>query len=195
MNTESRDNDSRETRRAIRQARDEIRPSPEFESRLAHALREAETHSHLPHASSWKRRWLLEAPLILPAALSVLVAAYVTLHSPSFDALNVAEHLLEVPVGGDASIALDLAMHHHGGDWTDIAVHAPRGVSVTTQEQPNRAPSCRGDRCRYDFSRKPTEAQQAMQIRVSGPGRYRMEIQHRSRQASVREVFLIHARR
>jgi len=194
MSAPDLDPDSARGRQAIRKARDAIRPSADFEARLERALTEAEERPAKRPRSS-KAMWL-QAPLILPAAFSLLIAAYVTWDAPTFDALNVAEHLLEVPVGGEASMPVDLALHHHGSDWADIAVNAPRGLSVATRGGPAALPAtCRGNRCRYEFSHRAAHGSPAMHVRVAQPGRYRMEIEHHSRSASVREVFVIHARR
>ncbi len=194
MSSPDIDPDSTHGRQAIRKVRDSIRPSAAFEARLEHALSEAEANPKRRRRST-KAAWL-QAPLMLPAALSFLIAAFVTWDGPSFDAMNVAEHLLEVPVGGEATVSVDLALHHHGDDWTNIAVSAPRGLNVATRGGADATPAaCRGNRCRYEFSHRASHGSPAMHVRVARPGRYRMEIEHHSRLASVREVFVIHALR
>ncbi len=195
MNEHDVDPNASERRRRLRQARDAMRVSPDFVARLERALIEAEATRPPARKMQMRALWM-QAPLMLPAALGVMIALYATLDAPTFDAMNVAEHSLELPLDGRGSVALDLALHHHGSDWADVAVHAPRGVRVSTQAFSDVGPdTCRRARCRYDFSHKGDSGSPKMQVHVSQPGRYRMEIEHQSRGARVREVFVIHARR
>ena len=196
MDEHPRDNDACERRRALRKVRDSIRPPADFDATLTRALIAAEAAPRpIKRRNSVRALWR-QAPLMLPAALGVMLALYATLDTPAFDEMNVAEHSLEIPLAGQASVDLALALHHHGDDWTDVAVHAPRGVSVSTRSRGNAAPAaCQGNRCRYEFTHRADQGSPEMRAHVTKPGRYRMEIEHQSRNARVREVFVIHALR
>lgn len=194
MNPSSDSEDAASRRRAIRKVRESLRPGPDFAQKVEHALRDAEAQA--PRAASAGSRALLWMHLpVMLAVLSLMLSVDLDGSGHEFAAQEVVERSLQIPIERTTAVPLDLALHHHGDDWADVSIHAPRGLSMATEDGVLREPSaCRADRCRYDFSHRAGEQAPSMQVHVAEPGHYRLRIEHHSHTASVHETLVIRAK-
>jgi hypothetical protein len=98
---------------------------------------------------------------------------------------------------GHSWVSLDLHTHHHDGHHAFVRVEAPHDVEIQPVEHAEAhsgSPQCAAARCVHQFS-QPTDAQDALNVRVSAPGRYDIAVEHESPAGRVRQRFVVHARR
>ena len=130
--------------------------------------------------------------------MSVALALFVNIDTPAFEAMRVAEHHVSLPDEGHGTVNVSLALHEHDDDSARVALVVPKGVHVTALSDhidDELAPSCKAERCRYEFDHPTVSDTPHVAVHVSEPGSYRMEVEHASSNNRVREVVMIHARR
>jgi len=173
-----------------------VKPSEDFPARLERALKQVDRQDRAENP--WRRFWYAlrsRMVLTLPALASVSVAVHFLIADPTFDAHRVSEHILETSENGVGQLDLALWLDHHAGEAAKVRVHVPHGITLTPSAgSVSSPPECHYAGCTYEFVHSSESEGPHMQVQISGPGRYKMQVEHASDRALVREVFVLHAR-
>jgi hypothetical protein len=184
--------------RALSRLRD-IEPPVELADRLDLALRQAEARERSEAArrpEGGARRALgRNLLLFVPALASMAVALHLVVAEPAFDVGRTAEHALDLPSHGHGSLSVDLLLDEHDTDYAAVRMHLPRGVSLADAGGTRKAASCEEFGCIYEFMHSTAADAPPLELRVAGPGRYRVHVEHASKDRRVQEVLVLHARR
>lgn len=106
---------------------------------------------------------------------------------------HAREIALELPNSGDGVAELALTTHHHR-DAAHVRVELPSGVALHLDSD-GPPSACARSSCVHHWRTGAPPHRNPLQVVVSEPGRYVIHVTHVSPSASVRERFVVLARR
>ncbi|HSN99295.1 MAG TPA: hypothetical protein VLS89_13460, partial [Candidatus Nanopelagicales bacterium] len=141
---------------------------------------------------------LLWGSLAAATALAALMAGFHHLGGgAAAEAVErIEERAVELPDDGHAWEVLDLWTHHHEDRPALVHVEVPEKVRVHLPDEDGGAMErhCEEDRCVHSFTRRHGDGV-PVRVAVTHPGRYEIHVRHESREARVRERFILTAQR
>jgi hypothetical protein len=188
---------------AVRRAAAELKqtsPPEGFETRLEHALREADSGAGRESEGHSSGRWLWSGGGLGLAVVATLVLVALPLAAPDGTGEEVLHHIeeLEITLDGEGHtwLPLTLKTDPHGGSFADVHVEVPRSVQVASAHVSSDGdPACGPERCVHRFDDHPTHDDVPhLKIGVSEPGSYRIYVEHASEAQRIRQVFVVAAR-
>lgn len=191
----------RELAEGARALRD-LSPPEDLVSRALDALPERRPAAAEPGSDARDRRF--PAPLIwgglaagaaLAAALAVAVPRLGHLSPGVEEYERSEERSMDLPEDGHAWTDLDIWTHHHENQPAVVHVEVPATVRVHLPGEDGGAEErhCVEERCVHRFSHRGAGA--PVRVAVARPGRYEINVRHESREARVRETFVLTAMR
>ncbi|AKT36736.1 hypothetical protein [Chondromyces crocatus] len=174
-------------------------PSEDLVTRAFAALPTRRPTEATEGASTQQRgnpRWLFGGLALVPALAALAVAVH--LAGNQGDPIAALERFEERAVGldevGQTWAELDLWTHHHAGRASVVHLEVPERVSVRVPgedgsllEHPCIAPRCVHRFTHSDGGGTP------VRVAFQEPGRYEIQVRHESKEARVRERFVVNA--
>jgi hypothetical protein len=133
------------------------------------------------------------APALATAAISIHLAED-AVHDASVAIERTEERSVDLPEEGHAWTDIRLETHHHADKPAVVHVDVPENVRVSlpVAEGDEQERHCAEERCVHRFTHRPGVP---LRVAVTHPGRYEIHVRHESKEARVRERFVLTALR
>ena len=167
---------------------------PEALARRALARLDAPERARRPAPrAAWFTAVLYLAPVAAAGAGALLLARPPPAVTVGREFSHASEIALELPHSGDGVAELALTTHHHR-DAAHVRVELPSGVALHLDSD-GPPSACARSSCVHHWRTGAPPHRNPLQVVVSEPGRYVIHVTHVSPSASVRERFVVLARR
>lgn len=143
--------------------------------------------------AAWLTAVLYLAPVAAVGAGVLLLARQTPPVTVGREFSHAREISLELPHSGDGVAELALTTHHHR-DAAHVRVELPSGVALHLDSD-GPPSACARSSCVHHWRTGAPPHRNPLQVVVSEPGRYVIHVMHVSPSASVRERFVVLARR
>ncbi len=134
----------------------------------------------------------------LALAPALAVAAIAVHHAedsaPTSAIERIEERSVDLPEQGHAWTDIRLETHHHADKPTVVHVDIPENVRVRlpSGDGSEKEQHCEASRCVHRFTHRPGVP---LRVAVTHPGRYEIHVRHESKEAHVKERFVLTALR
>jgi hypothetical protein len=152
-----------------------------------------------PTSRRFRLPWfaLVATPVLVTGAVLVGSSLLATRNHVATSAIERSEErAVDLPEDGHVWTDLHLQTHHHA-DWTaDVDVEVPENVRVAVPgaDGPDAERHCEASRCVHRFTHRHGHSP-PLRVAVTHPGRYEIHVRHVSKEAHVRERFVLTAQR
>ncbi|UQA61912.1 hypothetical protein [Polyangium aurulentum] len=133
------------------------------------------------------------APALATAAIALHLAED-AVHDASAAIERSEERSVDLPEEGHAWTDISLETHHHADKPAVVHVDVPENVRVSLPagHGGEQELHCTEERCVHRFTHRPGAP---LRVAVAHPGRYEIHVRHESKEARVRERFVLTALR